>query len=204
LAFQFGARNFLLVRFGPGFGFRDKDDRRIRSGLDCSQDMLGIIQGCAREPARARHFARGKNLIGGLMKSNLKKIGNGTLETIEIGGRPIPELLVVGEFQAAGFSQPARVAGHIALGGSFGIRLPEKFAPRHRESWSFHNGPTQRFHKASRQLLSIVTHFPIDGKARALCGEERKDIEIRLVCNDDSQMSLHAWRFNITASGSSL
>ncbi len=97
------------------------------------QDVLGVVEQRAGEPLRARHGCPvaedGGRLLGG---DDVVVVPDGLPERAGLGHRPLPELGVAGEVQAAGLLQPGQVRGDVRARDALLRRRPEQVARLHR------------------------------------------------------------------------
>jgi hypothetical protein len=100
------------------------DDGRHAGGmgrLDMAQHLLHIVHLRAREPLRAGHGVAGQHRAVRRGRLQIEVIPDALPEGIEIAGRPAPQRVIVGEAQAARFTQPVLVQPDLGnIGGGVG------------------------------------------------------------------------------------
>ena len=90
-----------------------------------AEDVLGVVQLGALEPAGPGHRAVGEHALVGSRGAHLEEVPDRRPEVLELVHRPPPELVVGLETQAALALQPAHVAGHRRALDPLGRGLPE-------------------------------------------------------------------------------
>ena len=83
-------------------------DRRLGIVL-AGEDVLGVVEAGAGEPLGARHPAAAEGALVVTVGLNAEEVPDRGPEGLEVVYRPAPELVVVGEAQAALGLQPAHV-----------------------------------------------------------------------------------------------
>ena len=110
---------------GPQFGF--EDDRRPFVHR-VAQGVFGIVQARTFEPDRARHLALLQNLLVGGGRLDCVVLPDAGPERLDLVYRPLPQGVVVGEFEAAVLLEPCHVGGEPRAFEALRGRLPEQGA----------------------------------------------------------------------------
>ncbi len=122
------AGRHLAAQLGPGhFAQRalgqhrlvGEDDRRVpgrMAGVGMREQVLRVVELCAREPVRAGHARVLQHRAKGRRRLHGEIVPHRSPEGRQVGHRPAPQRVVVGELQAARLPQPALVACDLGLG----------------------------------------------------------------------------------------
>src|SRR3954451_9525176 len=78
-----------------------------------TEDVLGVVEIRALEPARAGHHALAQDLVVRRIRDDLEVLPERAPELLDLCDRPAPELVVVGEVEVAVLRQPAHVGGEL-------------------------------------------------------------------------------------------
>src|SRR5262245_1291242 len=97
--------------------------------LVAADQVLREVEPRAREPLGARHRPRAEHALVGRVGADLEVRPDRRPETLEVGDRPAPERVVVGEVEPALVEQPREVTADFRPLAHVGRRLPEDLPP---------------------------------------------------------------------------
>jgi len=95
------------------------------------EQVLGVIERFAFEPARAGHLARRQSSRTGRVGDHASPLVERLPEILEVLDRPGPQRLVVGEREPASLPQPLAITRDAGARDSLAARPPQDFRGRH-------------------------------------------------------------------------
>ena len=137
---------------------RERDDGDRVEILVATDHVLGVVQARAGEPLRARHLAGPEHTLVRRVRADLEEVPDRSPEALEVGDRPLPQLVVAGEVETPLVAQPLEVAAeHEPLPG-VSRRRPEHLALRQRSIHaSAHESDPRLVERSSARCLAEAT-----------------------------------------------
>ena len=130
-------------------------------------DVLGVVEQRAGEPLRARHPRAAQDRSRLLDGDDVVVVPDGLPERPGLGHRPLPELGVAGELQAAGLLQPRQVRGDVRARDALLRRHPEQVAGLHRPGHRIAGG---QVHGDGADVRAHIAEVRITGGPEAMAG----------------------------------
>ena len=126
----------LLAQLTPGqrvaldqFAVKDQGFTAGRVGLiGPGQQLLCVVESGAFKPYRAGHFAFAQNLFVRGGRLDIEPFPKSGPESLKVGHGPLPQRLIVGQVQPAGFSQPGSETGQFGVGQALRAGAPQRGA----------------------------------------------------------------------------
>ena len=79
--------------------------------LVATDQVLRVVQAGAGEPLRARHLAGAEDALVRRVRTNLEEVPDRSPEALEVGDRPLPQLVVAGEVETPFAAAASRGSG---------------------------------------------------------------------------------------------